>query len=175
MANLKFSGCVPFVGAIIERKSKDGDIELLIQTRWKPSHPSIYNGTFEFAAGVLDEAYENVYEAAAREIKEETGYTVSVFIDQDKTETLSPQGIDKVFGFRPYCCVQQLQEGRPWVGFIFRCKVEPGEPVAQEGETKDVHWESAQEVFKIFKTTPEKLFALELPAWEYYFKELGML
>ncbi len=172
---MKSSGCIPFVGAIIERKNNAGEIELLIQTRWNPKFNSIYNSTLEFAAGVLDKEYENVYEAVAREVKEETGYKVRSFINQNKTEILNPQGDDGAFGFRPYCCVQQLLEGRPWVGFIFRCDVEPGESQDQPGETKDVHWEKALDVFNIFKNHPEKLFTLEVPAWHYYFKDMGWL
>lgn len=162
---------VPFVAAIIERQH-NGETELLIQTRHHPSYESIYNGTFEFAAGTLDKVYENVYDAIAREIKEETGMTLKRIINDSQTEVFSPQGVDAVFGFRPFCCIQQLREGRPWVGFIFRCEVEDGNPVGQEGESQDVHWVSADDVKTLFEQTPEKLFTLEVPAWAYYFKEV---
>ena len=69
--------CLPFVGAIIERRIDD-ELEFLVQTRWTPKYKSIYNGTLEFAAGKLDLAYENVYDAITREVKEETGLTVRV-------------------------------------------------------------------------------------------------
>lgn len=170
-----WQGCIPFVGAIIERTNEDGILELLVQTRWKPKYESIYNGTLEFAAGVLDKPYESVYDAIAREINEETGLKLKKFINQDKTEILSPQKIDGAFGFRPYCCTQQIKDGNPWVGFIFRCEVEPGETKSQEGETQDVKWVNAREFFEIYTKTPEKLFTLELPAWEYYFKECGWI
>lgn len=173
MSNWKdWQGSIPFVGAIIER-TNDGKLELLIQTRWKPQHESIYNGTLEFAAGVLDKPYESVYDAIAREINEETGLKLKKFINQDKTEISSPQKIDAAFGFRPYCCTQQMKDGSPWVGFIFRCEVEPGDIKPQEGETQDVKWVNARAFFEVYKNTPEKLFTLELPAWDYYFKELG--
>jgi 8-oxo-dGTP pyrophosphatase MutT (NUDIX family) len=163
--------CVPFVAAIIERQH-NGKTELLIQTRYNPNYESIYNGTFEFAAGTLDKAYENVYEALAREIKEETGMTLKDIINDSQTKVYTPQGqdIDAVFGFKPFCCVQQLREGRPWVGFIFRCEVEDGEPRGQDGESKDVHWVGIDEVRTLFEHTPEKLFTLEVPAWAYYFQ-----
>lgn len=162
--------CIPFVGAIIERKNNDGQIELLIQTRMQAGVKSIYNGTLEFAAGGLDKLYENVYEALAREIKEETGTDLIEVIDDSQTAPVSLQNSDSVFGFRPYVCVQQLAEGRPWVGFIFRCRVS-GTPQAQESETRDVHWVLAKDFYKIYRDTPEKIFSLEYPAWQYYFKE----
>ncbi len=160
---------VPFVAGIIERYH-NGVLQLLIQTRQQTFTESIYNGTFEFAAGVLDKEYESVYDAIAREIKEETGMTLKRIIDDSQTKLHSPHKSDTAFGFRPFCCTQQLKDGRPWVGFIFRCEVEDGEPVAQESETRDVHWEDAAVVKTLYEQTPEKLFTLELPAWDYYFQ-----
>lgn len=162
---------IPFVAGIIER-FHEGKRQLLIQTRFNPRFESIYNGTFEFTAGVLNKLYENIYDALAREIKEETGMTFKAILNDSRTEIHKPQKIDAAFGFRPFCCVQQLKDGRPWVGFIFRCEVEDGEPKAQEGETKNVHWVDYKEVKDMYDQTPEKLFTLELPAWEYYFKEV---
>ena len=163
--------CIPFVAGIIERVHNNKR-QLLIQTRNNIRTSPMYNGTFEFAAGTLDKPYENVYTALAREIKEETGLTLKRVIDDHQTKVFSPQKIDAVFGFKPFCCIQQLKEGRPWVGFIFRCEVEGGNPVAQEGETQEVHWEDFDVVKEIFINTPEKLFTLEIPAWEYYFEQV---
>jgi hypothetical protein len=76
-----------------------------------------------------------------------------------------------VIGFRPFCCVQQLKNSKPWVGFIFVCEVEPGEPTAQLSEAKNARWMPISEVKAIFNNSPEQLFALELPAWKYYFNQ----
>jgi 8-oxo-dGTP diphosphatase len=124
---------------------------------------------------VLDIAYENVYDAVAREVKEETGCTVERFIDSDQTDAMSPKGTDKVFGFKPFCCTQQLLDGRPWIGFIFRVAVYPQEPKDQIGESKDVRWMKIEEILSIYKSDPGQLFTLEVPAWEYYFRELKLL
>jgi hypothetical protein len=83
--------------------------------------------------------------------------TLKRIINDSQTEVFKPQKVDAVFGFKPFCCVQQLREGRPWVGFIFRCEVEDGTPVGQEGESKDVHWVAVEEVKALFEQTPEKL------------------
>jgi len=162
---------IPFVAGIIER-IHNGKRQLLIQTRNNVHSSPIYNGTFEFAAGTLDKPYENVYDSLAREIKEETGLVLKKVINDSQTGVYKPQKVDAVFGFRPFCCVQQLREGKPWIGFIFRCEVEDGEPVGQEGESQDVYWEEYSVIKDMFINTPEKLFTLEVPAWEYYFKEV---
>lgn len=163
--------CIPYVGGIIERH-RHGKLQLLIQTRWKPQRDPLYSGTFEFAAGVMDAPFENVYETLRREIKEETGLKLKTVINDSQTRIYTPKQTDASFAFRPFCCTQQLKEGRPWVGFVFRCEVEDSEPVAQDSETKSPQWVDASEVKQLFKASPEKFFALELPAWEYYFKEV---
>ncbi len=167
-----FNLCIPYVGGIIERKNCDV-IELLIQTRWKPDRDSIYSGTFEFPAGVLDKPFEEVFKALKREIKEETGLNLKSVKGESKTKIFSPQGNDASFAFRPFCCTQQLKNGKPWIGFIFICEVEEGEPASQEKEARDVKWIKVTELKKIFEETPEKLFTLEIGAWEYYFRDLN--
>lgn len=161
---------IPYVGAIIERDNH-GAKELLLQTRWKPHADPLYSGTLEFPAGVLDKPYENVFDTVAREIKEETGLTLKAIKGDDKTSTYSPKGSDESIAFRPFCCTQQLKDGKPWIGFVFIAHVEDGEPKAQLSEAKDVQWVLASKVKELVAKSPEKFFGLELPAWEYYFKE----
>jgi 8-oxo-dGTP diphosphatase len=163
---------IPFVGAIIERTLANGDKEILMQTRWKPDRDPIYSGTLEFAAGVFDGEYENVYKALEREIQEETGLQLERIIEDSQTEVYKPQENDGSFGFRPFCCVQQIENGKPWIGFIFRCTVKDGQPKNQESETRDVKWMKIEEIKDIFENSPEKLFTLEIAAWDYYFKEV---
>jgi 8-oxo-dGTP diphosphatase len=164
----KFPFCIPVVGAIVQRKGEDG-IEILMQLRWKPERDPVYSGTWEFAIGSMDKPFESVYEALAREIREETGLVLKKIIGDSRTEIIKTNKEDAVFGFKPFCCVQQLKNGAPWVGFVFICEVEEGELKLQETEVKNAKWMSELEVEKIFRKTPENLFSLELPAWEYYF------
>lgn len=159
---------IPYAGAIIERTHNNVK-EVMLQTRWKPDSDPLYSGTLEFPAGVLDLPYENVYDTIAREIKEESGLTLKSVKDADRTKIYRPNGDDEIFAFRPFCCTQQLKNGKPWIGFVFICEVEDDEPVAQLSETKDLCWVAVSEVEKLFKDSPDKFFGLELPAWEYYF------
>lgn len=166
-----FKMAIPFAGAIVERgegKSK----EVLLQTRWQPAGDPVYSGTFEFPVGKLDKPYENIFDTVAREIREETGLTLKSIRGEDKTTIFDGGKDDGAIGFRPFCCLQQLKNGKPWVGFIFICTVESGEPKAQLDETREPHWIKVSKVKSMMKSNPEKFFTLELPAWEYYFKWL---
>jgi 8-oxo-dGTP pyrophosphatase MutT (NUDIX family) len=165
-----FHTCLPFVGAIIERNN-NGTTQILIQTRWKPDRDPVYSGTFEFPAGELDKPFENVYEALRREIKEETGLTLKSIKLDSQTKVYTPQNDDASFAFKPFCCVQQLRKGKPWIGFIFLCEVEEGQAIAQDSEVKDIRWVNKEELKKIFDKSPEKMFTLEIAAWEYYFAQ----
>lgn len=166
-----FKIAVPYAGAIIER-THNGTKELLLQTRWKPHTDPLYSGTFEFPAGVLDKPFENVYDTLAREIKEESGLVLKAVRGDDRTKVYSPKGSDGIIAFRPFCCTQQLKNGKPWIGFVFICEVEDDEPKAQLSEAKDPKWLPVNEVKELVEKSPEQFFGLQLPAWEYYFKEL---
>lgn len=162
---------IPYCGAIVERDN-NGEKEVLIQTRWKPARDPVYSGTLEFPAGVLDKPYENIHDTLARELKEEAGLRLKSIRGDRRTPVLSTGRDDRIIGFRPYCCTQQLKNGKPWVGFVFICEVEPGEPKSQLSESKDCRWMKVSELKAIFENSPEKLFGLELPAWHYYFSDL---
>lgn len=161
---------VPYCGAIVER-TENGKKQVLLQTRWKPERDPVYSGTLEFPAGVLDHPYESVYEEVAREVREETGLEIRQIKGDDRTKQYTTGRDDASMAFRPYCCTQQLKNGLPWIGFVFVCEVEPGQPVAQADEVRDVQWMDIDDVRELFEKTPEKFFSLELPAWEYYFRE----
>ncbi len=166
-----FKLAIPYAGAIIER-THNGSTELMLQTRWKPHADPLYSGTLEFPAGVLDMPFESVYDTVAREIKEEAGLTLKSIRGDSKTKVYSPKGSDETIAFRPFCCTQQLKDGKPWIGFVFICEVEDGEPKSQLSEAKDAKWLPIEQVRELFEKTPNQFFGLELPAWEYYFNEI---
>jgi SAM-dependent methyltransferase len=165
-----FKMAIPFAGAIVEQGG-GGDKEVLLQTRWQPAGDPVYSGTLEFPVGKLDEPYEHIFDTVAREIHEEAGLQLKEILGEDKTPVFETDKRDGAFGFRPFCCLQQLKDGKPWIGHIFICTVEPGEPRAQLSETREVRWVKASEVKRMVHDTPEQFFTLELPAWHYYFDE----
>lgn len=161
---------VPIVSAIIER-DRDGEKEILVQTRWKPDRDPHYSGTLEIPAGEMHR-YENVYDAVKREVLEETGLRVISFYPDIRTKTYAPHD-DDCFAFVPFCCQQQLKGGLPRVGFVFLCQVEDAEPVPQHEEVRDIRWMKTSELRKIVKETPERIFTLQLGVLDYYLQVLG--
>ena len=139
---------IPYVGAIIERDN-NGEKEVLLSTRWHAYGDPLYKGTLEFPAGALDKPYENIYDTVAREIKEEVGLILKAIKGDDKTKIYSPKRSDEIIAFRPFCCTQQLKDGKPWIGFVFIAEVEDGEPKTQLSENKDAKWVAVAEVERL--------------------------
>ena len=162
----KINVCIPVISAIIER-NHNSETEILVQTRWKPERDTEYSGTLEIPAGWIDR-YENVYDAVHREVLEETGLKILEIYPNVKTKTHSPKN-DGSFAFQPFCCQQQIKGGKPWIGFVFICKVEDKEPIAQQEECKDIKWIKKSELKEIFEKSPEKIFTLQLGVLDYYF------
>lgn len=158
---------LPVVSAIVER-SLDGKREVLVQTRWKPERDPEYSGLIEIPAGVL-RAYERVDEALRREVLEETGLNVG--LATSSFSTLDDEREACIFF--PFCCQQQLRNGRPWVGFVFLCAVEGGSIQPQADEVKDVRWISCDELRELLRTKPESFFPLQRDALRYYVQIAG--
>jgi len=156
---------VPIVSAIIEREH-EGEIEVLIHTRWKPDRDPLYSGTLEIPAGGIHR-YENVYDAVKRVVLEETGLRVTGFYPDIRTKTYAPKE-DDCFAFVPFCCQQQLKRGIPRIGFVFICQVEDAEPVLRPEEVCDIRWMKKADLRKLFEVTPERVFTLQLGVLEYY-------
>jgi 8-oxo-dGTP pyrophosphatase MutT (NUDIX family) len=158
---------IPVVSAIIERVH-NGKTQVLVQTRWKPDTDPLYSGTLEIPAGWIDR-YENVYDALRREVKEETGLTITKIKPDTKTQIFETSKDDASFAFIPFCCQQQLRSGSPWIGFVFLCEVEDTEPIAQVGEVRDVRWVDKSDLRVMLAETPDKFFTLQLGALHFYF------
>lgn len=158
------------VSAILYKKTKN-DINIFLQTRWKPKTSPTYSGMIEIPAGGID-SYENVYDALRREVKEETNLNITKIIDNYKSKTLNPRPGDRAFVFKPFICQQVLEtnSGLPWVGFVFLCEVKGHVKINKE-EAKDPFWISIPELKKMIEKKPENIFPLQLPVLKYFVKK----
>jgi 8-oxo-dGTP pyrophosphatase MutT (NUDIX family) len=165
LLDMNINGTV--VSVIVEREH-NGEVEVLVQTRWKPERDPVYSGTLEIPAGGIG-SYENVYEAARREVQEETGLRVTSFYPDIQTRTYAPRG-DDCFAFVPFCCQQQLKGGIPRIGIVFVCRVEDAEPQPGTREVWEVFWLQVSELREIVERQPERIFTLQLPVLDYYLR-----
>jgi len=161
----KINMCIPVVSAIIQR-GREGEEEILVQTRWKPEEDPEFSGLLEIPAGWVDR-YENVYDAVRREVLEETGLKVTEIIGEKK-QIISSEKRNITFALQPYRCYQQLKGGVPCIGLAFLCKVEDKEPIVNEEECKEVRWIKKSELKEIIKNNPEKIFILHIGVLSHY-------
>jgi ADP-ribose pyrophosphatase len=159
--NLNFA----VVSAIIERE-REGEKEVLIQTRWKPEKDPKYSGTLEIPAGAIAR-HENIYDALRREIFEETGLQVVSFKPDVRTKIYKIND-DEAFAFLPFCCQQQVRGDVARVGFVFLCTVKDQQPFPQEDEVRDIQWIKKSELRKLLNRNPEKFFIFHLGVLDYY-------
>lgn len=158
------------VSALIERFN-NGQKQVFVQTRYKPTTSKNYTDMLEIPAGGID-AYENVFEALKREVYEETGLEIIKFLDCEVPSVMENRKGDKSLAFRPYLCQQVLETngGLPWYGFVFRCEVK-GEISMDPNEAKDPRWLTLSELGDFLKNYPEKVFSLQYATLLKYLEE----
>lgn len=157
---------VPCVAAIIE-KIVNNEKYILIQTRQKEDGAET-NGMLEIPAGKIRE-YENIFEALKREVKEETGLTITKILGEDRQVSNLIDG-NEVISYTPYCVTQNLSGVYSIILNTFLCEAE-GELLSETNESQNFHWMKIEDLKKILKNNPEKIFLLHINALQKYFKK----
>lgn len=155
---------VPFIGAILERKAKSGETQVLIQTRVKTSDIQ-HQGTLEIPGGKMS-AFEDIYDTVRREVKEETGLDATSIVGEPQRID-HPNGEDTSTLIEPFC-VTQMQTG-PFIGIIFRCTA-TGELAVATDETRDIRWIDIDELRKLVDNSPERFYTPFLGALKKYLR-----
>ena len=162
---------IPSVTAIVQRRGPDG-LEVLVQIRWKPSTDPTYTGTLELPSGLVHK-HEPAYQAVVREVREETGLEVQVLSPYAESEI--PLEIhhgkthnDIAIAYMPFCCVQQIQGRRAYVGMAFLCRVVSGEFQANRDESRNPRWIKLAELVEMLQERPEGIFPLNVPVLRRY-------
>jgi 8-oxo-dGTP pyrophosphatase MutT (NUDIX family) len=150
---------IPCVGAIICGQ-KDGQDALLIQERQKQGG-GIENGMLEVAAGKVRE-YENVFDALRREVKEETGLSISRIGGEESSTVRTVNGYE-VMSFTPFLTTQNLSGGYSIILHTFICEAE-GMLLEATGETTNIRWITHQDCRELLRRTPEAFYPLHINA-----------
>ena len=156
---------VPCVAAIIE-KIVNNEKYILIQTRQKEDVAET-NGMLELLAGKIRE-YENIFEALRREVKEETGLSITKILGEDNQISNFIKG-NEVISYTPYCITQNLSGAYSIILNTFLCEAK-GELLTETNESQNIHWIKIKELKKIFKNYPEKIFLLHINALQKYLR-----
>ena len=154
---------VPCVAAIIE-KIVNNEKYILIQTRQKEDGAET-NGMLELPAGKIRE-YENIFETLRREVKEETGLTITKILGEDNQISNFIKG-NEVISYTPYCITQNLSGVYSIILNTFLCEAK-GELLTETNESQNIHWIKIKELKKIFKNYPKKIFLLHINALQKY-------
>ncbi|MHB9298977.1 NUDIX hydrolase [Fusobacterium polymorphum] len=154
---------VPCVAAIIE-KIVNNEKYILIQTRQKEDVAET-NGMLELLVGKIRE-YENIFEALRREVKEETGLSITKILGEDNQISNFIKG-NEVISYTPYCITQNLSGAYSIILNTFLCEAK-GELLTETNESQNIHWIKIKELKKIFKNYPKKIFLLHINALQKY-------
>ena len=154
---------IPCVAAIIE-KIVNNEKYILIQTRQKEDGAET-NGMLEVPAGKIRE-YENIFRALRREVKEETGLTITKILGEDRQISNLIDG-NEVISYTPYCVTQNLSGAYSIILNTFLCEAE-GELLAETNESQNIHWIKIEELRRFLKNNPEKIFLLHINALQKY-------
>ena len=157
---------VPCVAAIIE-KIVNNEKYILIQTRQKEDGAET-NGMLELPAGKIRE-YENIFEALRREVKEETGLSITKILGEDNQISNFIKG-NEVISYTPYYITQNLSRAYSIILNTFLCEAK-GELLTEINESQNIHWIKIEELKKILKNNPEKIFLLHINALQKYLEK----
>lgn len=135
------------VGGIIER-TIDGTLHVLLQERRNPD-ASYENGRLEIPSGNVC-AFESVFDALVRKIKEETGLNVVKITGENLSRFYKAKDYETV-NFTPFTCSQMLSGGHPIMVMVFICQAE-GELLTQSDECKTYKWISVSQLDRMLKT-----------------------
>jgi 8-oxo-dGTP pyrophosphatase MutT (NUDIX family) len=153
------------VAAIIERVH-DGELEVLLQTRWK-AEDTLYSGLLEIPGGRI-QLGEDIQTALQREIEEETGLRIGEQSPSVDVRRPGKYGKTSV-AFVSFCGEQFL--GSNYIGFVFVCKASG--KLLKKGiyDGKEPRWFKFSELKKLLSDKPEEIFPYHLSALTYYVQQ----
>lgn len=155
----------PGVGGIIEKRIHNIDY-ILIQERCKEDAESEY-GLLEIPAGKIRE-FENIYDCLRREVKEETGLTVSLIQGEEDAMVLELNGY-RVLNYTPFSCSQNIKGTYPILVETFICST-TGDMLYESNETKNLRWISLSDLENLLSSNIEIFYPMHVITLKKYLK-----
>ena len=152
--------------AIIERETPEG-VEILLQIRDRAEEA---RQQLELPGGQV-ELFEPLLETLVREVREETGLTVTEVLDATNRVQYSQDGF-AVECLTPFFVYQTTGGPIDSVGFFFRCRAE-GNLVAQGDGASGHRWMPVSVVQRAMATAPEQFTWLTGAALAFYLRWRG--
>lgn len=154
---------IPGAGGIIVREI-NGEDNILMQTRVKPE--ALYeDGLIEIPAGKI-RAFESIFDALRREVKEETGLDITE-IQGENLSTVYKGNSYMVLNFMPFSCAQNLVGNYPIMVFVFICKAE-GEMLPFSDESKNYKWTPVSVIRRLLEDSPEIFYPMHIDTLKKY-------
>ena len=153
------------VRALIVRRIND-HIQLVIQLRQRKGEPEVY----ELPGGRIEE-YEKITDALRREIKEETGLTITYIEHEDSKIITTPSENERSFSIeciKPYASYQTIKGPVDSFGIYFVCHA-AGELLEYGDDTAHSHWASLGDIQELIDN--HKFSEIDLPAVLMFIKE----
>ena len=144
---------IPSASALITKK-ENAQTYILLQERHKQGDQA---GLLEIPAGKI-RAYENIFDALRREVKEETGLTISTIYNEEKCIPLTI-GENILISFEPFCSTQNLSGAYPLIVHTFLCEA-TGELALQTNESRNIRWITTSELKSLLSKQPERFFLM---------------
>ncbi|PAB59241.1 DNA mismatch repair protein MutT [Anaeromicrobium sediminis] len=156
---------MPAAGAIIE-KVADGVSHILVQERFNPKIPEEY-GLIEIPAGRI-RAFENIFDALRREVKEETGLTLTHIQGEDEATSYECNGYN-IVNYTPFSVTQNTKGNYPIIVQVFICKAE-GEPLKETDESRNARWIPIRELHQFLENEDYAFFPMNIITLKKYLK-----
>ncbi|MFP4457646.1 MAG: NUDIX hydrolase [Clostridia bacterium] len=163
MKDEKFA--IPGVAGIIIKEENDQHF-VLIQQRCKKENNFI-EGILEIPSGKVRE-FENIFDCLRREIKEETGLTVT-YIEGEERSSRIKMGDYEVVNYLPFSCSQNIKDHYPIMVQVFICKAR-GKLLEKSDESKNIHWVKVEDLELMLKEDQEKFYPMHIDNLKKYIK-----
>jgi 8-oxo-dGTP pyrophosphatase MutT (NUDIX family) len=148
---------IPGVGAIITGV-RDGKRCILLQERFKKDGLE-KSGLLEIPAGKI-RAFENIFDALRREVREETGLEVTNIEGAEAASIFSGNGY-RVINFTPFSCSQNTKGNYPVMVFTFVCTAQ-GELLSASDESNNYVWMDEATLYQRLHENPDDFFPMHI-------------